>query len=66
MKRLLCLGLLGVLGAAISMGCEASAKVDPPSVSSDHTSVHSTEVHKDYPNGDVVEHRSESRTTVSP
>ena len=65
MKRLLCLGLLGVLGATISMGCEASAKVDPD-VSADHASVHSTEVHKDYPNGDTVEHKTETRTTVSP
>jgi len=66
MKRLLCLAILGVLGATVSIGCQASAEVGTDA-DHDHGSYHHTEVKRETPAGDTVyERHSETKTEVSP
>ena len=66
MKRFLTVVVLGMIGAAGLVGCEASAKVDTDS-SPDHGTYSKTTVKRESPSGDATyERRTETRTQVSP
>jgi hypothetical protein len=65
MKRVLCLALLGMIGAGALAGCEASAKVGD--TDEGHGSYSQTTVKRESPPGDTTyERKTETRTTVNP